>query len=215
MKPIYLKLSTPSGKLATGASRFWGNPDLPKDLNFPTYIDKGGRKYHYFFICQINLEELAKLDVLSKLPKNGLLSFFAKIDHYMGYDNAPMEICSSVSDKEAVKVLYFSSCKDLEKKILINDDNELVAPDELQIEFRRHIAPLSEEHSLFAHPTHRPWETWDTPFEDWEILLQVDSFEGEDFGLNFMDFGVLDFLISPFDLKRQCFDNVRAIVLST
>lgn len=193
MKPIYLKLSTPSDKLATGASRFWGNPDLPKDFNFPTYIDKSGEKYHYFFICQINLEELAKLDVLSKLPKNGLLSFFAKIDYYMGYYNAPMEICGSVSDKEAVKVLYFPSCEDLAKKILMNDDNELAAPDELQIEFRRHIAPLSEEHSLFTHLTHRPWETWDTPFEDWEILLQVDSFERRGFRIEFHGFWCVGF----------------------
>lgn len=215
MKPVYLKLSVPSGKLTTGTSRFWGNPDLPKDFDFPSFIDDDSDEYHYYFVCQINLEELAKLDAFSKLPKNGLLSFFAKIDHYMGYYNTPVEICGSVSNKEAVKVLYFPSCEDMEEKILVDDDNEPAAPNELQINFCRHVAPLSEEHSLFAYPTHRPWETWDAPFEDWEILLQVDSFEGEDLELNFMDFGVLNFLISPFDLKRQCFDNVRAIVLST
>ena len=53
------------------------------------------------------------------------------------------------------------------------------------------------------------------PFEDWQILLQVDSFSGMDFDLNFMDFGVLDFLISPEDLAKRDFSSVRAIVLST
>ena len=52
-------------------------------------------------------------------------------------------------------------------------------------------------------------------YEDWLILLQVDSFEGKDFQLNLMDVGVLDFLISPSDLKQHSFDNVRAIVLSS
>ena len=74
---------------------------------------------------------------------------------------------------------------------------------------------VSDEHALLAHPTYRPWENWDAPYEDWLILLQVDSFEGKDFQLNLMDVGVLDFLISPSDLKQHSFDNVRAIVLSS
>lgn len=215
MKPVYLKLSVPSGKLETGSSRFWGNPDLPEDFEYPSYIDEDGDECHYFFVCQINLEELAEFGAFTMLPKNGLLSFFARIDHYIGCYDAPMEICGSVSDKDSVRVLYFPSCENMEEKVLVDDADNPVAPDELQIDFCLEIPPLSDEHALFAAPTHRPWETWDPPYEDWEILLQVDSFEGDDFNLNFMDCGVLNFLISPSDLKRQCFDNVRAIVLST
>lgn len=215
MKPVYLKLSVPSGKLATGSSRFWGNPDLPKGFAFPTYIDEEGEECHYFFICQINLKELGNLDSSSVLPKEGLLSFFAKIDYYMGYWDAPVKICGSVSGKDAVKVLYFPPCEDMEENVLVDDENNPVSPRELQIDFRLDVSSLSDEHLLFAPPTHCPWETWDPPFEDWRILLQIDSFEGEDFGLNFMDCGVMDFLISPSDLKRQRFDNVRAIILST
>ena len=48
-----------------------------------------------------------------------------------------------------------------------------------------------------------------------EILLQVDSFAGMDFNLNFMDCGVLDFLIAPEALWARDFSSVRAIVLST
>lgn len=215
MNPVYLKLSVPSGKLTTGTSRFWGNPDLPKGISFPTYTDEDGEEYHYFFICQINLEELANLGIPSMLPKKGLLSFFAKIEHYMGDYDAPMEIGGCVSGKEAVKVLYFPSCEDMEETVLVDDEDAPIAPNELQVDFCLDIPPLSDEHALFALPTHCPWETWDPPFEDWIILLQIDSFDGKDFGLNFMDCGVMDFLISPSDLARQCFDNVRAIVLST
>lgn len=215
MKPIYLKLSVPPDKLATGSSRFWGNPDLLEGSDFPTYTDEDGDEYHYCFICQINLEELGRLHPSSLLPKRGLLSFFAKIDHYLGYYDAPTEIGGSVSGKDAVKVLYFPSCERMEEKVLTDEEGHPSAPDELQIDFCPDIPHLSDEHALFAPPTHCPWETWDPLFEDWVILLQIDSFEGKDFNLNFMDCGVLDFLISPSDLKRQCFDNVRAIILST
>lgn len=59
MKPVHLTLHKPFEKLETGASRFWGNPDLPKDFDYPMYIDDEGDEYPYFFICQINLAELA------------------------------------------------------------------------------------------------------------------------------------------------------------
>lgn len=215
MKPIHLELSVAPCKLATGASCFWGNPDLPKGFIYPTYIDKNGDEHEYIFVCQINLEELDKLDVPSVLPKNGLLSFFAKIGCYISGYGGPMDICSTVSDKDAVRVLYFPSCDDLVENVLLDDMGNQIAFNELQIEFSKDFPPLSADNSLFAFPDHLPWETWDPPFEDWEILLQVDSYDGEGFYLNFMDCGVLDLLISPTDLKNQCFDNVRAIVLSS
>lgn len=54
MKPIYLKLSVPTDKLAAGSSRFWGNPDLSEDFDYPSYIDEDGEEYDYDFVCQIN-----------------------------------------------------------------------------------------------------------------------------------------------------------------
>ena len=215
MKPIYLKLSAPSDKLECGASRFWGNPDLPGNFEYPSYIDEYGEEYHYNFVCQINLEELERAGIPTDLPKKGLLSFFTRIDYYMSDFDAPVEISGSVSDADAVRVLYFPSIEGMVESVLVDDDNEQVSPKELKIDFCPEIPPLSDQHALFASPTHRPWETWESPFEDWKILLQIDSFEGDDFNLNFIDCGVLNFLISPSDLKRQCFDNVRAIVLST
>ena len=76
-------------------------------------------------------------------------------------------------------------------------------PQALKISFGTDRDNPGDDHALFAKPEHRPWETWDHPFEDWEILLQIDSFEGIDFSMVFMDMGVLDFLISPTDLKRH------------
>jgi len=215
MKPIYLNLYKPKKKLGVGSSRFWGNPDLPKDVDYPMYVDEDGEEYPYFFICQINLEEIAPYDVENLLPHKGLLSFFAKIDYYIGCSDVYGDICGGISDTDAVKVLYFPDCSDVREVILVDDAGEQTSPGEMHICYSREIAPLSDEHSLFALPTHREWETWDPPFEDWEILLQVDSFSGDDFDLNFVDYGVLNLLISPEDLKNQCYDRVRAVVLST
>lgn len=215
MTPIHLTLSAPSGKLGTCASRFWGNPALPKGFGYPMYTDDGGDEYPYLFVCQINLADAAPFDTDGLLPHRGLLSFFAKIDYYLGYYDADDCIGGSISPEDAVRVLYFPVTDDMDEVVLLNDDDEPWNPAEMRVDFARNVPPLSEEHMLLAPPTHRPWETWDPPFEDRLILLQVDSFAGPDFNLNFMDFGVLDFLIPPDDLRRCRFDRVRAIVLST
>lgn len=215
MKPIYLTLRMPFEKLATGASRFWGNPDLPKGTEYPMYIDDEGDPYPYFFICQINLKQLAEFAPDNPLPHEGLLAFFAKIDHYLGYMAASYGIKCYISGPDDVKVLYFPEIEGMDEVVLLDDEDNPTAPEEMEITFAHIVEPLSDEHELFAEPTHREWETWDKPFEDWSILLQIDSFEGKDFVLNFMDFGVLDFLISPEALKNHDFSDVRGIVLST
>lgn len=215
MHPIYLTLSAPFEKLACGASRFWGNPDLPKGTPYPMYTDDEGDAYPYFFICQINLADLAAFAPDNPLPHTGLLSFFAKIDHYLGYSAATDCIGGHISDPGAVKVLYFPSFDNAEEVVLLDDEDNSTSPDEMQIDFSTETEKFGDEHELFAYPTHREWETWDPPYEDWIILLQIDSFGGKDFELNFMDFGVLDFLISPPALIKHDFSDVRGIVLST
>lgn len=215
MRPVHLTLHKPFEKLEPCMSRFWGNPDLPKGFAYPMYIDDEGDEYPYFFICQINLAELARVDADTPLPKSGLLSFFGKIDHYMGLFAATDCIGGSISPADAVKVFWFPSCDDMDEVVLLDDDDMPIAPEELLITFSHSVPALSDEHILFAPPEHREWETWDEPYEAWKILLQIDSFTGTDFNLNFMDFGVLDLLIDPDDLKHHRFDNVRGIVLST
>ncbi len=215
MKPIHLKLSKPFEKLPATASRFWGNPAMPEDLDWPGYTDDDGDELDYVFVCQINLEEFAPYDTDHVLPSSGLLLFFAKIDHYLGHFEYE-SVGGSVSPVEAVRIIYLPSTDGLVEKVLVDETDTPVSPEELQIDFTYDFDPLRDEDTcLFARPDHREWETWDYPYEDWLILLQVDSFSGMDFNLNFMDFGVLDFLISPQDLRKADFSNVRAIVLSS
>lgn len=51
MKPVRLKLSTVDQALPTGASRFWGNPDLPRGFDYPMYKDFEGDDVPYVFVC--------------------------------------------------------------------------------------------------------------------------------------------------------------------
>lgn len=229
MKPVYLKLSKPFAELPMEASRFWGNPTLPKSMDYPQYIDDEGDEYPYVFICQINLASLKAFYGTSAdpLPESGLLLFFAKIDHYLGMFAATDGVRGSISDADAVKVIYVKDLSDLREIVLVDEDDKLLSPEELEISFTHAHDPLSDDdHALFARPDHREWETWDgaapdaalasgKSFADWQILLQVDSFSGMDFNLNFMDYGVLCFLISPSALSRADFSNVRGLVLST
>ena len=214
MKPIHLVLHIPFEKLASGSSRFWGNPDLPQGTEYPMYNDSDDEEYPYIFICQINLKALHDFAPENPLPAKGLLSFFAKIDHYLGY-MGDSELGGFISDPAEVKVVYFPDTGNLREVVLVDDDDKQMAPEEMEIKFAWKSEQLSDENELFAEPSHRQWETWDHPYEDWIILLQIDSFEGKDFILNFMDFGVLDFLISPKALEKADFSNVRGIVLST
>lgn len=112
-----------------------------------------------------------------------------------------------------MRVFYFEDTRDMEQVVLIDDDDIPMAFHEMKIECT--MEESLEDHFVMAEPTYREWETWDHPYEDWQILLQIDSCEGSDFALNFMDCGVLDFLIDPADLAARRFDRVRAIVLST
>lgn len=218
MKPIYLRLSKPFGELAVEASRFWGSPALPKGMDYPQYIDDAGDEYPYVFVCQINLAELKAFcgDGADPLPPTGLLLFFAKIDHYLGQFADTDCIGGAISAPDAVKVIYVKDCSGLREVVLVDDEDQPMSPDALEVSFTREHDPMAEDdHALFANPDHREWESWDHPYEDWQILLQIDSFAGMDFNLNFMDFGVLDFLISPEALRHADFSDVRAIVLST
>lgn len=215
MTPVYLDLSIPAGEMKPGSSRFWGKPDMPCGMLYPSYKDSSGEEHPYFFVCQINLDDVSVYDVGNMLPHEGVLSFFARIDHYLGYYDTDDFIGGSVSGPDAVKVLYFPSDANLAETGSPSESRPAYIPRALQISFSHSPASPFGGHALFAPPTHRQWETWDPPFEDNIILLEIDSFSGDGFDLSFMDEGVLDLLVSPSDLGRHCFSDVRAIVLSS
>ena len=70
-----------------GQSKWWGFPDLPEELDWPSVpVNDDGDEYDdpLTFICQIRCEELAPLDPEGLLPHTGMLWFFASLDYFLG-----------------------------------------------------------------------------------------------------------------------------------
>lgn len=211
--PIKINNQTIAQDDLFGQSKWWGSPDLPVDVEWPIYIDSDGEEWNMQFICQINCADLSAYD--TPLPKEGLLLFFANIDYYMGYDVEPNG--EGVWDAAETKVIYVAPDQFdiLQQRILVDDDeNPLFLPcRELTFEWS------DEEkgeggNKLLGVPDFMPWEDWDEPCEGWQLLLQVDSQEAEDYTLQFMDEGAMYFLISPNDLAQHDFSKVRGAMVS-
>ena len=74
-----------------GATRFGGQPDVPSDFIWPTYM---GESYDHVvkerplsFLAQFNCADFAKYDTEHLLPDHGLLSFFYELDYMCwGFD---------------------------------------------------------------------------------------------------------------------------------
>lgn len=82
LRPAIGLVITKEAKLAVGASKVGGRPDLATGTAWPTY--KGERDRYLPHLFQLNLADVAPFDVEGLLPKHGVLSFFC--------DTAPDEI---------------------------------------------------------------------------------------------------------------------------
>lgn len=211
---IKIKINNKSQDDLFGKSKWWGSPDLPAGVDFPQYVDCDGNTWEMPFVCQINLADLSQYD--TPLPKEGLLCFFARIDYYLGYDdpNPPME---SIWDSEDVKVIYVSpdDYDILQQRILVDEDDNPICIPAREITFEMSEENRSDCHNkLLGDPDFMPWEDWDEPCAGWQLLLQVDSQEDEEYTLQFMDEGVMYFLIQPDALSRADFSQVRGAMVS-
>ncbi len=119
LKKPMLKLARPAlrmlrkpakdAKLAVGASKIGGQPDLPRGYALPKgkdckaiyNDDTKGMEALAGFLAQVNLAEIAHTQAAKDLPKTGLLSFFAFQDMH---DNP---------DVIGAKAVYFPSTTDL------------------------------------------------------------------------------------------------------
>lgn len=200
LNPTYLRLMDVECSLHS--SHLFGKPSMPSYIPWPTHLlqeDNEQWQEPLDFICQIEYN-------------NGLLLFFANIAYYAGWNADPV-IFGSVSDKNVARVIFIP----LEEMVDIIERSEAEPLAQARpIKLSSERPPLGEpEHQLFGEPEHREWDDWDASFEDWQLLLQIDSDEGSDYAINFIDCGVLNFIIAPHDLDKGIYNNVRAIILST
>ena len=136
---IRLNYSKSDAPLGMTTSKIGGKPAVPADFEWPTYTgaicgDPNDEKKTrpLSFLAQINLKDIAGMDVDHLLPQEGMLSFF--------YDLETMTWGFDPEDKGSARVFYFSSETELQvADIPKSIDEENVIP-ELAVDFEPHVS---------------------------------------------------------------------------
>lgn len=243
-KAIYLHLGETDPKLsrswllhsseadrihAMRASHFFGSPVMPPEYPMPMIPHPAPQVPYQSawdgksvecpkvlpmpLLCQINLADLPENEML---PNEGHLLVFADYHYYDNIYGGEPNISMDISDADNLHVVYIP--KEDTERMDWRDDSSRDNLNPISLTFNDKKPTLEEpDMQLFGYTDHLEWEDWPEPCEGWQLLLQVDSMEWDDvrYVLNFVDWGVLCFLIEPEALKRRDFSNVRAIILST
>jgi len=129
----------PSERVLFCASKWWGDPDMPENMQYPTIqVCEDGEVYDYplTFICQINCEDLAPYDKEGRLPHEGMLYFFAALDKWLGYDSPTSNDMGEwtrghfvVKYAKSINFETFQSC------MLVDDQDQTLTEREMEIVF--------------------------------------------------------------------------------
>jgi len=204
MNPIILKFDETDDELI-GKSKWWGDPDLPEDWEYPEMTDENGDTYPLLFLCQIRCADLAKFDTENLLPHEGMLYFFAAVEDYLDdYEfgfSSPFFHNYGEWDNRTFKVLYSPTTDNLSPVGVMWDDEPLnLAADAITFS-----TDEDEDFYLLGYPDD-PEVMEQNP--GYINLLQVG--EEDRWSLRFVDCGILNFLIKPEDLANRNFDDVIA-----
>lgn len=196
----------------TGLSKWWGQPDMPDDLDYPevTLTDEDGEQYDepLTFVCQIRCEDIGALDTEGLLPHEGMLYFFAALDYYLGDIDTASYPGMGAWLPEYFRVFYAPSCDNLHTHRIVNEDG---SPATLPAE-RIVFSPCNEAADglrLLGLPYIEEVRE-DMPGR--LSLLQVD--ENDRWGLTFHDCGMLNFLLRPDDLRERRWDKTECYLFS-
>ncbi len=199
-----LKIETfPCVEPLVGQSHWWGAPDLPEDVPYPTVTlcDEHGEEYGepLTFICQIRCSDLAALDPEGLLPHEGMLWFFAPLDYFLGETDSPLDwhIPPVVLYRPATEGLspYDLHWEDTGESVFRPAEKiSFMATDDIEGDGHALLSVPYQDEVKDAHP-------------DKIALLQID--EDERYGLRFYDCGMYYILISREDLRARRWDKVR------
>ena len=163
---LELVIGHPSGDMPVGASRLWGDPDLPSDAAWPTLADCRRwepdidlpEESRCQFVAQINLAELAGSPAARELPSTGLLSVFS---HHEWENTGSSSIC----------LRYFETAEGLHRvpHPPADQDNTRVAPHLMEL---REVLTIPEWHgSPFAAEMGVDDGDWDTGEKHRQVML--------------------------------------------
>jgi len=201
----------PANSPLTGQSKWWGEPDMPKDLYYPEVtVTEDGDTWNepLTFVCQIRCEDVAALDPEGLLPHEGMLYFFAALDYFLGDIDTPVYPGMGEWQQEHFRVLYTPSCNDLHTHHVVNADG---SPANLPAEALTFAS--CEEAGDGLRLLGAPYiEEVRESMPGYLSLLQID--ESDRWDLVFHDCGTLNFLIRPDDLRQRRWDQTQCYLFS-
>lgn len=208
-----IKITThPADNPLFGQSKWWGQPDMPEELDYPemTLVDDDGEEFldPLTFVCQIRCQDIAALDPEGMLPHEGMLYFFADLDYFLGDIYGSDSPGMGLWPKRHFRVLYSPTCDDLHTHSIVYDDGTPVGQPAEAITFS-HCSEYDDSHRLLGLPY---LEEVREQLPGMISLLQVD--EEDRWGLRFYDCGMLNFLITPRQLKLRQWEKVQCHLFS-
>ena len=193
-------LTQPSARPLVGKSHWWGAPDLPEGVPYPTVeVSDGDETYAepLTFLCQIRCDELTPFDIDHLLPQEGMLWFFAPLDYFLGETDSPLDY------HMPPRVIYSRQTEGLQPYDLHWEDTgiSIFRPAE-KIIFT--VAEQSSGDGLMMLCT--PYQDEVQSQHSGDIcLLQVD--ENDRWGLRFYDCGMYYIFIPARNLSCRHFDK--------
>lgn len=190
------------------SSKWWGDPDLPENMQYPTMeVNEGGESSEYplTFICQVNCEDLAAFDPEGKLPHEGMLYFFGAIDELIGYDSPVRTILGEwPKGRMVVKYAKNINFETFQSSILVDEDNQSLTEPELEMVFS-----VCDDNApgikMLGCSTEADEET-----KDLVNLLQID--EDSAAGFEARGWDLLNVLIKESDLKFGNWKKTRTFL---
>ncbi len=181
--------TAPTGEDLFGRSKWWGFPDLPEELDWPSVpVNDEGDEYDdpLTFICQIRCEDLAPFDPEGLLPHEGMLYFFAALDYFLGNLDAVAAPGLGEWEVPYFRVLYSPTCERLHTHSLLYDDGSPACLPAESLSFSRLAASSTEDDAakddagegsvvrrrFLREPVRSGSEPYHTPFDGTRLLGQ-------------------------------------------
>ena len=192
-------------------SKWWGDPDLPADMEYPTAVaEEDGETFDYplTFICQIDCEDIAPFDPEGKLPHQGMFYIFAGIDEYLDYDS-PFHNGLGRWDRKQVVVKYTKAInfETFRSAILVDDEDQPLTAPALKMTFEA-CEDRADCTKLLGVPF---FEEVLQEMPGHVNFLQIDS---DTAGLRFYDEGMLNLLYSEADFAAGKWKLVKGYMTS-
>lgn len=193
------------------SSKWWGDPDLPADMEYPTApAEEDGDTFDYplTFICQIDCEDIAPFDPEGRLPHQGMFYIFAGLDEYLDMDSPWHNGLGEWARKQVVvKYTKAINMETFRSAILVDDQDQPLTQPALKMTFEA-CEDYADCTKLLGFPF---FEEVRQEMEGYVNFLQIDS---DTAGLRFYDEGMLNLLYKNADFAAGKWKLVKGYMTS-